>query len=459
MQTYEEVHKGLFGIRKILVPITNDVVFRGRCLECHPLNSAGGRRVQNDNSLMDSIADINQYDAPPPTAPTKNDINIMVPDYSRGHCPNCGMQTHEVEKQGFFGGTKLLPITNEYVIDGKCLLCHPFDSEAVPTAQALPAFQVLTPVPLENSSEHPYQENGSASSGRRPVCNPLKPTGAGDTKVQDDSSSVEDADDIVPDSTLAHGNANLSKVAQTKPTRNSSHEFANVKVPSNHTSSIEATHDILRNNDDDNNITDPDSTPAHNTSSQVVQTQATRKCPSVRAKKKLYLGLLLVLGFLVAGGIALYFWSKHQPKNIFEDEPTRPQEEVEPIKEDIEVNAASTPKPTMARENSVSQDLEANVLLRGAKFSELPDTDSRKLALEWLLHDDPMQLDASDSALYQRFILALLAFESLGPDDWLSDGDECEWSGVSCNDGSKVSELDLSKFQLRLNLSLCNSLL
>jgi hypothetical protein len=189
--------------------------------------------------------------------------------------------------------------------------------------------------------------------------------------------------------------------------------------------SIEATHDILPNNDD-NSITVPDSTPAHNTSSQVVQTQATRKCPSVHAKKKLYLGLLLVLTILVAGGIALYFWSKHQPKNV-----------KNVIKDE-------------ARENSVSQDIEANVLPRGAKFSKLPNTDSRKLALEWLLHDDPMQLDASDSNLYQRFILALLAFESGGPDDWLSDGDECRWNGVSCDDGGKVIELNLGKFQLTL---------
>jgi hypothetical protein len=107
----------------------------------------------------------------------------------------------------------------------------------------------------------------------------------------------------------------------------------------------------------------------------------------------------------------------------------------------------------------IKEDIEVNVLLRGARFSDLPDTDSRKLALEWLLHDDPMQLDASDSNLRQRYILAMLMFEfgkmlmfeSGGPDDWLSDGDECEWRGVSCDDEGKVSQLDFSKFQLTLS--------
>jgi hypothetical protein len=58
-----------------------------------------------------------------------------------------------------------------------------------------------------------------------------------------------------------------------------------------------------------------------------------------------------------------------------------------------------------------------------------------------------MQLDASDLNLRQRYIIALLAFE-FRKISWLSDGDECEWNGVSCDDGGKVITLDLCTFQL-----------
>jgi hypothetical protein len=40
LQTHVE-RQGLFFLGTVLDPITNDTVFRGRCLACHPLNSAG----------------------------------------------------------------------------------------------------------------------------------------------------------------------------------------------------------------------------------------------------------------------------------------------------------------------------------------------------------------------------------------------------------------------------------
>jgi hypothetical protein len=70
--------------------------------------------------IMGDATDIHQYDAP--TASTKDDFSIMVPDSQPGQGPNSGLQTHHVEKKGLFGATKLVPITNEYLIDGICLL-------------------------------------------------------------------------------------------------------------------------------------------------------------------------------------------------------------------------------------------------------------------------------------------------------------------------------------------------
>ncbi len=102
----------------------------------------------------------------------------------------------------------------------------------------------------------------------------------------------------------------------------------------------------------------------------------------------------------------------------------------------------------------IKEDLESSVLCRGVKFSELPKTDSRTLALDWLLHDDEMQLDVPDSNLHQRFILALLAFNSgsifKSSVNWLSDEDECKWDGVSCNEDSQVKSLELGKIICRV---------
>jgi hypothetical protein len=101
-------------------------------------------------------------------------------------------------------------------------------------------------------------------------------------------------------------------------------------------------------------------------------------------------------------------------------------------------------------ETLIEQNIEASALRRGVKFNELPSSDSRSSALNWLLHEDQMQLHQLDSNLIQRYTLALLAFE-FGSDfissvDWLSDEDECTWGGVSCTVDGKVSKLELGTF-------------
>ena len=88
------------------------------------------------------------------------------------------------------------------------------------------------------------------------------------------------------------------------------------------------------------------------------------------------------------------------------------------------------------REQSIVNALEANILQSNLKFTELLLDNCRNLTLDWILHDGPMHLNATDSKLFQHFILALTLFAyELGEymQDWLSDKDICQWFGVDCN--------------------------
>lgn len=119
------------------------------------------------------------------------------------------------------------------------------------------------------------------------------------------------------------------------------------------------------------------------------------------------------------------------------------------------------------REASVRRIIEENILERNASFSSMSNVDPRYLALEWILHDDRMQLSATDSNLDQRYILATLAFsfelyswwcgmiydndycnttdDQVDYDLWLSETDECSWFGVECDHNGTITELDLCK--------------
>lgn len=123
--------------------------------------------------------------------------------------------------------------------------------------------------------------------------------------------------------------------------------------------------------------------------------------------------------------------------------------------------------------------VETKVLQRNATWARMAPSDPRRLALEWIVHKDKLQLDSLDARLSQRYVLALLAFsfDSLAweycgnhtspingkeyevesclveNDDgeeeehsvWLSSVDECDWYGVTCSNGV-VKGLDVSEF-------------
>eukprot|EP00804_Cyclotella_cryptica_P003742 CCRYP_008909-RA/>CCRYP_008909-RA protein AED:0.31 eAED:0.06 QI:0/1/0.6/1/1/1/5/0/1068 len=148
----------------------------------------------------------------------------------------------------------------------------------------------------------------------------------------------------------------------------------------------------------------------------------------------------------------------------------------------IYITEAPTLPPTTDREAlGIDTKIEEDVLQRRATFHDMEKDDPRWLALDWILHKDGMQLEKTDLNLYQRYVLALLAFQfdslawsSCGGNysdgemaeyatctieienttdtaeeyvRWLSSSNECNWYGVTCLDG-KVRSLELPENNL-----------
>lgn len=115
---------------------------------------------------------------------------------------------------------------------------------------------------------------------------------------------------------------------------------------------------------------------------------------------------------------------------------------------------------------------------RNATWDAMAPNDPRKLALDWIMHADEMELESLDKRLSQRYILALFAFSmdskawkfcgnhtgsSTKESDvdsctvrdetghernssfWLSNAFECNWYGVTCVDDEVVG-LDLREY-------------
>lgn len=141
--------------------------------------------------------------------------------------------------------------------------------------------------------------------------------------------------------------------------------------------------------------------------------------------------------------------------------------------------------------------IQSNVLQRNASWDDMANDDPRHLALNWILHQDKLQLRSLDERLSQRYICALLAFSfdslawnfcgnhtlpgnageehaassCLATDQtgqeknysvWLSDTYECDWYGVTCenetviglelNSNSLIGEIppEISKLNITL---------
>lgn len=119
-------------------------------------------------------------------------------------------------------------------------------------------------------------------------------------------------------------------------------------------------------------------------------------------------------------------------------------------KNDIPLLESSTLKPALTgmSKQAIIDEIEEKVFQRNNTFNNLQQSDSRCLALDWILNNNTFLLNAVHLNLCQRYILALLAFEfstSFRSNfDWLSNKEECKWHGVLCVNG-KVHELELGK--------------
>lgn len=58
-------------------------------------------------------------------------MNVEVSRIRRGQCATCGIQTHEPPLKGLAGilaNRSRIPLTNNNVLSGRCLLCNSLDS-------------------------------------------------------------------------------------------------------------------------------------------------------------------------------------------------------------------------------------------------------------------------------------------------------------------------------------------
>ena len=137
-------------------------------------------------------------------------------------------------------------------------------------------------------------------------------------------------------------------------------------------------------------------------------------------------------------------------------------------------------QPVSERELSeIELYIQSNVLQRNASWDDMANDDPRYLALNWILHQDKLQLESLDERLSQRYICALLAFsfdslawnfcgnhtlpgnageehaassclatDHIGQEKnysvWLSDTYGCDWYGVTCENETVIG-LELSK--------------
>lgn len=150
---------------------------------------------------------------------------------------------------------------------------------------------------------------------------------------------------------------------------------------------------------------------------------------------------------------------------------------------EVGVDEQTLPQVSERETLGIESYIQANVVQRNATWNAMAPNDPRKLALDWILHADKMELESLDEKLSQRYILALIAFsmDSLAwkfcgnhtsgsstkesDDDtctvideagheenssfWLSNAFECSWHGVSCVD-DEVIGLDLREYIIGL---------
>jgi hypothetical protein len=143
----------------------------------------------------------------------------------------------------------------------------------------------------------------------------------------------------------------------------------------------------------------------------------------------------------------------------------------------------ATSAPTTYRESLGIQE-QIEIMVGSDKLYD--PSNSQYRALQWILHEDPSALEANAPSLVQRFLLVQFYLETSqkGPWDscgraeegeeptfclhkaynintpdeiqfipsnrWLSERDECVWSGVRCNGLNQVTLIDLGKYTMHV---------
>jgi hypothetical protein len=142
------------------------------------------------------------------------------------------------------------------------------------------------------------------------------------------------------------------------------------------------------------------------------------------------------------------------------------------------VDDGATSAPTTYRESLGIQDQIETVVGSDKLYNP---SDAQYRALQWILHEDPNTLGPEDPSLIQRFLLAQFYLEtsqkgpwgscgraeegdeptfcfykqynvatgatrSMPANRWLSEIDECLWSGIECNALNQVTRVDLGKY-------------
>lgn len=104
----------------------------------------------------------------------------------------------------------------------------------------------------------------------------------------------------------------------------------------------------------------------------------------------------------------------------------------------------SFPQPSSQPSFGIWYEIERNVLQRNVTFDAMDRINARVSALNWIEGEDQTKLVASDAKLFQRYVLALLAFE-FSKQDMIDESDECNWVGVECDWEGHVITLALSE--------------
>ena len=160
----------------------------------------------------------------------------------------------------------------------------------------------------------------------------------------------------------------------------------------------------------------------------------TEKYSVTIAGRKIRIGFLVLAVFILmsaVAGVSIYATTAGNKGNTLTEDAT------------VGNKVTPTNDNAVARADGIMNELERHVLPRYNGFHELLPRDVRYSALDWIINDDPTKLNASDSNLHQRYILALLGVQY--ELDWLSEKNECIWDGVSCHE-DKVTEINLGEF-------------